>query len=99
MLFVAMYHTRAGSSEETERRSLQLFANWQPPQGFAFRAHYSRADGRGGIAIVETDSAAAMLEATAPFATFFDFETVPVLDITEAVGILGRVDEWRVGVR
>ena len=99
MLFAAIYTVRGDVSEEKQKRSLQLFTNWTPPAGFEFKAHYALADGSGGIAIVETNSAAAHLEAVAPFGVFFDFKIIPILDIGEAVPILARVNAWRDSVR
>jgi hypothetical protein len=92
MLFAALY-TPHSTSEESQKRSLQLFTSWQPP--FEFKAHYARADGKGGIAIFEADSPAVVLEGVAPFTPFFDFEVVPVTEIENAVPIFMRVNEWR----
>ena len=75
MLFAAIYRT-TNTTEEAQQRSLQLFTSWQPPVDF--KAHYALADGSGGIAILETDDAAAVLEAVAPFTPFFDFEVTPI---------------------
>ena len=99
MLFAVTYVVRPGGTDESERRTLQVFGGWTPPQGYQFQAHYTRADGRGGIAIVENDSAAALLEAAAPFATYLEFEVVPIVDITEGVAVLQRVQSWRDAVR
>ena len=57
----------ADSSEEKDKRSLQLFAEWTPP--FEFTHHLARADG-GGIAIFEADSAATVVEGIAPWLPF-----------------------------
>ncbi len=47
MLFGIVYSPR-DSSEESARRSLQLFTNWQPP--IEFKGHWALATG-GGMAI------------------------------------------------
>ena len=75
MLFAAIYRT-TNTTEEAQQRSLQLFTSWQPPVDF--KAHYALADASGGIAIFESDDAAAVLESVAPFTPFFDFEVTPV---------------------
>ena len=46
------------TSEEGERRSLAVFAKWEPPAGAEFKGFYGFANGLGGVAIIEVDSAA-----------------------------------------
>jgi hypothetical protein len=96
MLFTAIY-TPKNESEQSQRRSLQLFTIWKPP--FEFKAHYARADGKGGIAIFDADDPAVVLEGIAPFTPFFDFEVTPVTEIENAVSVFQRVNEWRDSVR
>ena len=55
------------TSEAGEKRSLEVFSKWQPPEGAQFQAFYGYADGTGGFAIIEADSAAALAKASAPF--------------------------------
>ena len=99
MLFAVTYAARGDVSEEREKRSLQLFTNWTPPAGYEFKAHYTLADGGGGIAIVEASTAAALTEGLAPWGPFFEFKTVPIVEIEEAVPMLQRVYGWRDSVR
>ena len=40
------------TSEAGERRSLAVFAKWQPPDGADFQGFYGFADGTGGVALV-----------------------------------------------
>ena len=96
MLFAAVYTPR-NESEDAQKRSLQLFMSWTPP--FEFKAHYTRADGNGGIAIFEVDEPTVLLEGIAPFTTFFDFDIAPVTEIENAVPVFQRVNEWRDSVR
>lgn len=95
MLFAVLYRFRSSITEETQKRALELFTNWKVPEGVEFKAHYWRADGKGGIAIVEARSAAALFESTAPWVPFFDFETSSVIDVAEGVPIQMRVNAWR----
>jgi hypothetical protein len=44
-------------TEEGSRRSLAVFSKWQPPEGANFQGFYAFADGAGGVAIIEVDSA------------------------------------------
>ncbi len=54
-------------SEEGARRSLEIFQNWKPAAGAEFKGFYGYADGGGGLAIIEVDSAATMARITTPF--------------------------------
>ena len=92
MLFAALYTTK-NETEESQKRSLALFASWQPP--FEFKAHYARVDGRGGVAIVEADDAAVLLEGISPFTPFFDFDVTPLVEIEAAVPLFAKTNEWR----
>ena len=56
MLFHVMFMF-TDQSEESEKRSLEVFAKWSPPEGADFQSFYGFADGTGGVAIVEVDSA------------------------------------------
>lgn len=94
MLFAVTY-TSINVSEESQKRSLNLFANWRPPSGYEFKAHYAFCDGSGGVAIAEATSTEALLEAHAPWAPFFNFTTVPVVEIEKAVPIFSKVNAWR----
>jgi Protein of unknown function (DUF3303) len=98
MLFAVMYTVR-DATEESQKRSLNLFTKWAPPAGYVFKAHYALCDGTGGLVIAETNSAAALLEAHAPWAPFFDFETIPLLEIESAVPIFQKVNAWRDSIR
>jgi hypothetical protein len=93
MLFAVLYRVRAGITEEAQKRSLQLFTQWSPP--FEFKAHYARGDGNGGVAIVESDSAEAIVEGTTPWLPFFEFDVTPVVDIQAAVPVFQRAYQWR----
>jgi hypothetical protein len=93
MLFGLLYAPLDGTTEETQKRSLQLFTQWSPP--FEFKAHYARGDGKGGIAILESDTAEAIVEGISPWLPFFEFEAMPVVDIQAAVPLFQRAYAWR----
>ena len=99
MLFAAVYKPIGDQTEAKQKRGLQLFTNWKPPEGFVFKAHYFRADGNGGIAIVEAASAANLLEGITPWSAYFQFEVTPVVNAEEGVPIQMRVNAWRDSVR
>lgn len=83
------------TSEESERRSLNVFSKWAPPAETTFQAFYGFVDGSGGFALVETDSAAALSRAVAPFSPWLSFTVRPVLPIEEAAQIGGEAVAFR----
>src|SRR5262249_40885716 len=94
MLFAILYTARE-TSEADQKRSLNLFTKWTPPAGYQFKAHYALCDGSGGLALAEATTTAPLLEAHAPWPPFFDFKTMPMLEIDAAVPIFQRVNAWR----
>jgi hypothetical protein len=78
------------NSEEAIQRNLAFFSQWKPPEGFEFKGFWGFADGSGGVAIVETDSAATLAKATSAFAPWLQFTTTPILPVEEASAIAGE---------
>ena len=78
------------TSEEGERRSLTVFSQWQPPTGADFQGFYGLADGSGGVAIIEVDSAATLARVTAPWTPWLHFTATPILPIEESAAIGGE---------
>jgi Domain of unknown function (DUF3303) len=76
------------------RRSLEGFVRWLPPDDQVFLQFVSRVDGRGGLAVIETDNAAGLLESVARFSPWFEFEVFPVVDVADAVGVLDTSLTW-----
>jgi hypothetical protein len=74
-------------TEEGSRRSLQLFANWQPPAGADFKGFYGFADGSGGAAILEVPDVATLARTTAPWTPWLRFTVTPILPIEESSAI------------
>jgi Domain of unknown function (DUF3303) len=99
MLFAITWTNRSGATEESEKRSLQLFKNWQPPEGLEFKGFYDYADANGGIAIAESDSAEAILEATAPWGIFFNFSVRPIVPTDKSPAIYAKASAWRDSIR
>ncbi|HEY4684911.1 MAG TPA: DUF3303 family protein [Dehalococcoidia bacterium] len=77
-------------SEEGARRSLAVFQSWQPAPGNEFKGFYGFADGSGGVAVVESDSAASLARLTAPFTPWLRFTATPILPVEEAAAIGGE---------
>ena len=85
--------------EESIKRNLQIFQNWKPPAEVTFHGFYGLADGNGGVAIVETDSAAAMARTVSPFRPYLDFTVTPILPIEEAAEIGGEGIAFRDSIK
>lgn len=77
------------TSEDAEKRSLEVFSRWQPPEGTDFQEFYGYADGTGGFAIVEADTAAALAQATSPFVPWLRFTAKVILPIQDSAEIAG----------
>lgn len=74
-------------SEEGQRRGLKVFQNWQPAAGAEFKGFYGFADGTGGMALVEVDSAQTAMRLVSPFTPWMDFTITPIVPIEEAAAI------------
>lgn len=83
------------TSEEGNRRSLDVFSKWQPPAGAEFKGFYGFADGGGGVAIIEVDSAATLARTTAPWTPWLAFTVTPILPIEESTAIAGEATGFR----
>jgi len=86
MLFHVTW-TFTDTSEEGARRSLAVFQAWEPPAGADFQGFYGTADGSGGVAIIEVDSAQTMARTTEPWIPWLTFKVTPILPIEEAAAI------------
>ena len=78
------------TSEEAERRSLAVFAQWQPPEGADFQGFYGFADNTGGVAIVEVDSAETLARTTSPWVPWLRFDVRPILPVEVSSQIAGE---------
>jgi hypothetical protein len=87
------------TSEDGQKRSLSIFQNWQPPAGAQFQGFYGFADGSGGAAIVEVDSAATLARTMAPFTAWLEFTASPIVPIEESAAIGGEAIAFRDSVQ
>ena len=83
------------SSENGTKRSLELFQSWQPPAGAEFQGFYGNADGSGGVAILEVDSAETLARTTAPWTPWLRFVATPIVPVEQSAGIAGEAAAWR----
>ena len=103
MKFVVVLTARpGGSAKETEEavpRVLELFSKWTPAAGMTIHQQFSRVDGGGSFAVVETDDAMAMIESTSTFGPYFDYQIFPVVDVAEGVAAAQKGVEFRKSIR
>jgi hypothetical protein len=83
------------TSEDGIRRSLSVFAQWQPPEGAEFQGFYGFADGTGGAAIVDADTVATLDRTIAPWSPWLRFTVKPILPIEESSQIAGEAMAFR----
>ena len=87
------------TSEAGTKRSLAVFAAWQPPAGAEFKAFYGFADGRGGVALIEADSAETMSRTTAPWNPWLRFTVTPIVPIEDSTVIANEAVAFRDSVK
>jgi hypothetical protein len=83
------------TTEDGERRTLDVFSQWQPPSGAEFQGFYGFADNSGGVAIIEVDSAATLARTTAPWVPWLRFTATPILPVEESTAIGGEAVAFR----
>ena len=83
------------TSEQGQRRSLAVFEKWQPPAGAEFQGFYGFANGTGGVAIIEADSAATLARTTDPWTPWLRFDAAPIVPIEEATAIANEAVAFR----
>ena len=94
MLFHVSW-TFADSTEEGQRRSLAVFEKWQPPEGADFKGFYGFADGGGGFAIIDADSAETLARTALPWTPWLQFTATPILPIEVSSQIAGEAAAFR----
>ena len=99
MKYLVSFRPRQGGSpadiEIAEKRSMDVFSKWTPPEGVTFHQFLARLDAGGGYAVVESDNPMLVAEGPAKFAPWFDFEVTPVVDMTEATTIAQEAIDFR----
>ena len=86
MLFQVSNRPRGGTAEQEQ--ILAIFDRWEAPAGFEFKGFWIRADG-GVLAVVEVESAEALLKAVAPWAgSLQDYEFMPLVEVDRGVELM-----------
>ncbi|MGO9560896.1 MAG: DUF3303 domain-containing protein [Acidimicrobiales bacterium] len=88
----------AQQNHEDAKTLLAAFAKWQPPADQNWLQFLQRVDGRGGVAVLETDNPAGILGEVSKFETWNEFDLVPVIDITESIPLAAAGVEFRESV-
>ena len=103
MKFVVVATPRPGGSakeaEEMVPRALEVFSKWTPPAGMTVHQQFIRADGGGTFAVVETDDATDLIEATSKFGPFWDYQIFPVVEVAEGVAAAQEAVKFRGSIR
>ena len=83
------------ATEEGQRRSLKVFAGWQPPDGTEFHGFYGFASGGGGVALIEAENAADLARAIFPWTPWLRFTSTPIIPIEESAAIATEGVQFR----
>jgi hypothetical protein len=83
VLFVGEYSVRPHASKHDMERLMALFAERGPEAGTV--GHYLKADGSGGLIILDSDEAS-VFEWVLAYGEYLTFTVTPVLTVTQAVG-------------
>ena len=88
MLFHTTFKPKAGYTSDDQKRVLQLWAKWTPPEGLEIKSFYADMNGRGFL-ITEANDAKAIYEGIAVWlSVYLDYDIVPVIPVDEAVLML-----------
>jgi hypothetical protein len=85
------------TTEDGTRRSLAVFEQWQPQ--VEFKGFFGFADGTGGVALIEAESAVAVFKTTAPWTPWLRFTVKPILPIEESTPIAVEAMAFRDSVK
>lgn len=99
MLFAVNYTSGPHGDEARDKRTTKLLAAWKPPVGFDMKSWHNYADGSGGIAIVDVSSSEVLMEALAPWSTFFEFSAKPLVSVEASTPIFEKGISWRDSVK
>ena len=87
------------TTEDGSRRSLSVFQQWQPPAEVEFKGFYGFADGTGGVALIEADSAQSLFKTVAPWTPWLRFQVKPIIPIEESTPLALEAQAFRDSVK
>lgn len=85
-------------SEAGIARTLQVFSQWKPPDEAQFQGFFGFADGTGGVALIEVDSAETLQRVIAPWTPWLRFDTRAIMPIETSAAIGGEGVAFRASV-
>jgi Protein of unknown function (DUF3303) len=92
MLVMMRYRFSGGPAG---RLGYERFAKWTPSEGFEIKAGWTSASNDGGFLLLEVADVATLLSFSAKFKDLNDeLEIVPVVELSEAVGIVMEAYAW-----
>ncbi|MBK6563176.1 DUF3303 family protein [Candidatus Amarobacter glycogenicus] len=94
MLFLNTWRV-VDSSEQGAKRMLQILSRWSPPPEVEVRGWYEFADGTGGAAIFEADSAATLLRAAAVWRPSLEIQSRALVPVEQAATISAEAVAFR----
>jgi hypothetical protein len=90
MLFHATFKPKAGTTHEDQKKSLEMWTNFELPAGYDIKMHVYAPDGRG-FGLVEAETVELIYEVVAPWAgAYMDYEILPVIDVEAAVPLMEK---------
>jgi hypothetical protein len=84
MLFLSEYRFRPGLTKADTAGLMTLFGERGPEKGTV--AHYVKADGSGGLVIIDQDDPATAYASSLAYSEYLEFTVTPLLTIEDAVG-------------
>jgi hypothetical protein len=89
--FLVNYRWEADSHKKKEGIGRFQKTGGQPPKGVKLLGRWTRVDGSGGVALVETDDPRALTEFSFMWNDLMELTTVPVLEDEQLADVFKRV--------
>lgn len=85
MLFFVRYKEKAGYTHEDQKKQVNLWVNFQPPEGFDIQQIYALSGG-AGFALIEAPTAEILFDGLSLWAgVLLDYEIAPAAKVESAV--------------
>ncbi len=77
------------------RAAYARFSHWSPSEGFEIKGGWTSASNDGGYLLLEVADAAALLQFSAQFKDLNgELDLMPVVELTDGIGIVQKAYEW-----
>ncbi len=91
-------HGSATEYENAQKRILEVFSQWKPPENFKIELFVVRVGEWGGYMLVDCDDPLAVHKACSTHATF-EFQVRTVIAVEDAVRVELEAIAWRDGLK